>query len=194
MIPTGVHRVFVDANIWYSKCLRDWLGLLYTNRIEQPFQVFWSEDVLAEALRALRRNHPTWDGHRTRRVHDLITQTFEVGRVDDYSIGGDYRGADPDDHHVHAAAMACSADLLLTLNISHFPAGAPYEVISPDAFFLLIDDQFPHVVRWAVQDQTTYWYGRDRDVHLSAALRKAQCPAFAERVRQHLQRLPDPMV
>lgn len=54
----GPHGVLVDANVLYSKTLGDWLGLLYTIPEIPPFQVFWTEDVLAEAIYHLRRNHP----------------------------------------------------------------------------------------------------------------------------------------
>lgn len=44
-------RVFLDADVIHSKTLRDWIGLLYTHESlsEPPFDVHWSEDVLAEA-------------------------------------------------------------------------------------------------------------------------------------------------
>lgn len=38
----GPQRVFVDANVWYSRTLRDWLGMLYTTPDTPPFVVCWS--------------------------------------------------------------------------------------------------------------------------------------------------------
>ena len=64
MLGVGPHGVFVDANVLYSRTLRDWLGLLYTLPEYPLFQVYWSEDVLAETLYNLRRSHPEWPGVR----------------------------------------------------------------------------------------------------------------------------------
>ena len=47
----GAASVFVDANVWYSRTRRDWLGMLYTVPEVPAFQVHWTEDVLAELLR-----------------------------------------------------------------------------------------------------------------------------------------------
>ncbi len=54
------HAVFVDANVLYSRTQRDWLGLLH--RDTDAFEVFWSEDVITEALYHLRKKHQDWDG------------------------------------------------------------------------------------------------------------------------------------
>lgn len=87
----GGHRaaVFVDANVPYSKTLRDWLGLLYTDQERvAPFQVFWSEDVLAEAMYHLRKHHPDWEGGKVPAIRDHIAQTFEVagGEVVEFGV------------------------------------------------------------------------------------------------------------
>lgn len=184
-------RVFVDSNVFYSRTLRDWLGLLYTRRENPVFQVFWTEDVVAEVIYHLRRRNPGWDGAHTRNVRDVIARTFEVGRVADFTVDGSYQGADPHDAHVHAAALACSADILLTCNTRDFSAGLdrdilPYEVMGPDDFFTLIDDLAPDVVADAAHEDAKYWFERTGEAHPPEQLRGAQAPNFAERVRRHL--------
>lgn len=62
MSGTGHHRVFVDSNVFYSRTMRDWIGLLYVTGETPPFHVLWSEDVLADVLHHLRKKHPDWDG------------------------------------------------------------------------------------------------------------------------------------
>lgn len=42
-------RVLVDANVLYSRTLRDWLALLYLES-DSFFSVYWTEDILAEAM------------------------------------------------------------------------------------------------------------------------------------------------
>lgn len=141
--------VFVDANVWFSRTLRDWLGMLYTTPEVAPFEVKWTEDVLAEVLYHLRRRHPDWDGGRITGIRDRIARTFEVGRVDNFQLCDDYLGKDPFDAHVHAAALACQADLLLTTNAADFAWDdneSPYEVVSPDEFLVLVDDAAPELV------------------------------------------------
>lgn len=86
------HKVFIDSNIPYSRTLRDWIGLLYTTGDAPPFVVHWSEDVLADTIHHLRKEHPAWDGKMTSDVRDRIAATFEIGRVSDYVIYGTYEG------------------------------------------------------------------------------------------------------
>lgn len=182
--------VFVDANVWYSRTLRDWLGLLYTTGDSAPFQVRWTEDVLAELLVNLRRKHPEWDGGRISGTRDRITDTFEGGRVEQFVLDGSYRGKDPLDEHVHAAALACNADVLLTCNTADFrwdENNSPYDLMSPDEFFVWVDDVVPMVVSAAVVRSCGYWMHRSGEADLPHRLKASGCPDFAERVRMHLQ-------
>jgi predicted nucleic acid-binding protein len=188
----AIGRVFLDANVLYSRTVRDWLGLLYIDEVfEPPFHAFWSEDVLAEAMYHLRQNNPTWDGAKVALVRDRIAGTFEDGRVTDFVVDGSYRGPDHKDAHVHAACVACRADYLLTENRRDFPQDladeVPYEVLTPDEFLQLIDDASPWLVDRAVQKQIAYWARKTDDVDLGGSLRRANCPGFAARVIGHLQ-------
>lgn len=106
MLGIGPHQVFVDTNVFFSRTLRDWLGLLYTIPESPPFQVYWSEDVLAETIYRLRRKHPDWSGGQLTMIHDRIARTFEVGRVDQYSIDPAWTGNDPYDYDAHGHAAA----------------------------------------------------------------------------------------
>lgn len=181
--------VFVDANVWFSRTLRDWIGMLYTTPDMAPFSVCWTEDVLAEVLYHLRRKHPDWEGRRIASVRDLIAGTFEVGRIDDFWIGDDYKGKDAFDAHVHAAAVACRADIMLTINVADFVWDAnesPYEVLTPDAFFLLIDDAAPELVAEVAVKMCNYWVKRRLEANLPLKLKHAGCDHFADRVRGHL--------
>lgn len=155
--------VFVDANVWFSRTLRDWLGMLYTTPDTAPFEIKWTEDVLAEVLYNLRRVHPDWDGGRITRVRDLIARTFEVGRVTDFTVGNHYKGGDALDASVHAAALACGADILLTMNVTDFrwdENESPYEVHAPDGFLMLVDDSAPELVAEVAVAMCHYWFRR----------------------------------
>ncbi|MBT0773788.1 hypothetical protein KIH74_32885 [Kineosporia sp. J2-2] len=93
---------------------------------------------------------------------------------------------------MHAAALACSADYLLTSDKGFSDPDVdfdvlPYEVYRPDEFLELIDDSAPQVVRQVMAKQVAYSIRRHGEADLCGALRRAGCPKFAERVRNHLQ-------
>ena len=57
MLPVPL-TVFVDANVLYSRCLRDWLIMMALDSHYTAYELRWSEAVLAEAFYHLRREHP----------------------------------------------------------------------------------------------------------------------------------------
>lgn len=186
-----VPKIFVDSNVWYSRTCRDWLGILRTILDDEPFHVLWSEDVLAEVVYHLRKNHPDWDGRRITGIRDRLAGTFELGRVDHYTIDPSYGGPDPHDAHVHAAALSGRADYLVTFNIQDFQwvgDSSPFEVMHPDTCLQLVNDSHPRHVAAATAAMMRYWFDQRGEADLPSQLRTAGCPAFAESVRKHLQR------
>ena len=188
-------RIFIDADVIFSKTLRDWVGLLYTCEFAQepPFDVHWSDDVLAEAINSLRNKHPEWSGGQIAHVREVVSRTFEVGRVREFDVAASgFRGTDPGDAHVHAAAVACDAGYLVTGNVADFlPVDAdddlPYEVVTPDTFFCLAAESHPELVTFVIREQITYRNQRGESVDLCAALDQAGCPSFAQEVLSRLQ-------
>lgn len=191
-------RVFVDANVLYSRTLRDWLGMLqFSPPLGGIYTVYWTEDVLAETIYRLRRDHPAWSGAQITNIRDRIAGAFEGGRVDDFEIDDSFPGSDTNDRHVHAAAVACRADFILTSDNGFSVAdeaadSMPYEVYKPDEFFVLLDENAPHLVHQVTLDQTLYWARRTGRADLASRLINASCPEFAERVRNHQGRLTLP--
>lgn len=187
----GGVRIFVDSDVWYSRTLRDWIGLLATNDAPpSTIRVFWTEDVLAATMYHLRANNPTWDGAKVSAIRDHFVEAFRDGRVADYTVDGSYQGTDPSDAHVHGAAIACGAEYLVTKNVRHFRAAHsdafPYEVLHPDDSLELVDDATPNAVRACVTRQISYW-GSRAHCDLAGALARNDCPTFAARVEQHLR-------
>jgi hypothetical protein len=70
-----------------------------------------------------------------------------------------------------------------------------YEILSPDDFFLLLDDSASQFVSSVTKQQSVYWVKRRSEdkaiggMSLEAALRKSGCPKFAARVRGHIKNL-----
>jgi PIN domain len=105
--------VLVDANVLYSKTLRDWLGLCYLQQ-DGWFEVKWTEDIMAEVLYHLRKDHPTFSDSQIGGVRDKIVNTFPAGRIQDYEIDSGLPYPDIFDAHVHAAAIHGEVDFVLT--------------------------------------------------------------------------------
>lgn len=182
--------VFVDANVHFSRTRRDWIGLLSTTPDDPLFHVYWTEDIVAEVIRNLRKKYPEWSGGQITDIRRTFDASYEGYRVDDFVIDGTYRGTDPKDAHVHAAATACSADYLVTENIKDFvwdDQSTCYEVLTTDAFLCLVAEANNTLIRDVTLKQLLYWYRRDGKADLPEMLRRDDCPEFAKIVRQHLQ-------
>ena len=155
------------------------------------FQLYTSEDVLAETVSKLRDNHPRWDGAQTSRVRANIVDVFD-GVIQDFDGSVSYLGTDPNDFHVHAATLAAEADILLTCDhgLLHQPNAdeLSYEAFHPDDFFVLVNDSAPLNVRSATLEQIRFLQQRfgDRKTKLVDSLLGANCPQFAEAARLHL--------
>jgi hypothetical protein len=191
-------RVFVDANVLFSRATRDWLFLL-RQETDSMFQIHCTEDVLAETLYNLRRANPGWDGARTAHLRTHLAGSLDE-ILQDFDGSIEYTGDDPDDRHVHAAAVACNADILLTGDngFKHSASAdlLPYSVYTPDEFFVLIDDSSSQQVQRVTEKQRQYWAqvaakGRPTKT-LADALIDSQCPDFAIRVQGHLRTLSGP--
>lgn len=187
-------HVLVDANVLYSRTLRDWLFLLRNATGGRMFTVWATEDIIAETIHSYRRSHPTASGAQIAALHDRISAMID-DRVDEYRIDGTFPGADVHDGHVHAAAVACGAHIVLTNDRGFLDLPPPvldtlpYEPYAPDDFFTLIDDSSPVAVRDVTMGQLEYWLDHAGEADLPRALTAADCPAFAQRVRTHIAAL-----
>ena len=190
------HRVFLDSNVLASRTLRDWI-LLCRLRIDDMFQLHTTLDVIAETIRAVRRQHPKADGgvitEIDRKIRDVVDEI-----IDDFPGDVDFAGNDEHDRHVNAAATHAKADILVTDNPSDFgdPDLLPYDIYSADEFLCLVDDGAPANVRDVTQMQNAYWQTRKNEGKpakgLVDALIDAGCPEFAARVQEHLIVLSGP--
>lgn len=187
-------RVLPDANVWFSRTLRDWVGMCSVYGPDGWYEVHWTEDILAEVLYHLRKKNPDASDSEIGGVRDKIVRSFAGGRIAGYSIEPDIAYPDVYDAHVHSAAVHGEVDFVITADGDFEDLGAivdelPYEIHSPDSLLCLLDDSSPSTIRSITRQQLEYWVKRrgERPFNLCAGLTAAGAPEFAERVREHLQ-------
>jgi len=152
------------------------------------YVVACSRDVIIEALNALRNQNPSWPGAAITELMSGFMDTLDI--VDDYDANIAYSGTDPNDRHVHAAAVASKAGFLVTDDKGFQRMASDeltYEVITADQFLVLVDDSHPHVVAEATRNQLRYWAGRKQKAELTEHLIAAGCPNFAARIASHVK-------
>lgn len=135
-----MQRIFVDANVLASWTLHSWLFML-REASTAMFSLLTTEDVLAETLYTWRRRYPDADGSLITNFRSRFENAFDE-IVHDFNGQVPYSGVDPHDRHVHAAAVASHADILLTCDegLLHQPDAdsLPYSPYHPDDFFVLM--------------------------------------------------------
>lgn len=144
--------VVYDACTLYPNTQRDLLV-----RVAQAgmVQAKWTDDILDEVDRALRRRTPPVPADRLARRRKLMNGAVRDCLVTGYQplIEG-LKLPDPDDRHVLAAAIKANAQVVVTANRKDFPAEAldPWgvEVKSPDEFVMDLIGLGDRVVYWCV--------------------------------------------
>ena len=120
----------LDTCVLYPRYVRDALLSLAETGLYKPQ---WSEDILEELGRNLLE-----DGLPPDRIEWLLhemRETFPEAMVSGYQTRIDSMRTDPKDRHVAAAAVECSADVIVTDNLRDFPqeALAPFQLEAQSA-------------------------------------------------------------
>jgi len=154
-----VSSVLADANILYSRTLRDYV--LYAAD-EGAIEIHWSEEILDEMSRNLQENLGLSRGDTTR-LEELMNDYIEyalidVDRADVATV--EHVEMDAKDRHVLAAAISADADILLTQNIKHFPrewmTHRGIELMDAGELLLRLAERFPDKVRRAHDKAVRY--------------------------------------
>ena len=170
MLPVPL-TVFLDANVLFSRCLRDWLMMLALDSVYTAFQPRWSEAVLVEAFYHLRRKHPEAPERQIERWRDQMDEKFPEAKITHWDPGSVPTPNDLNDHHVLAAAHAGAVDFLVTCDgdgkNGNFQqcldeAGSGVTVLHVDDFLLMIADRYPDLVRRRYLSQVMYWQQRSK--------------------------------
>jgi predicted nucleic acid-binding protein len=130
--------VLYDACILYSAPLRD---LLMRLALTDLYRAKWSKDIHEEWIRSLLKNRPDLTRACLENIRKKMDTHVRDSLVEGYEtlIDGIVL-PDPDDRHVVAAAVRAKAQLIVTFNLSDFPAKrlAKYGIVAqhPDHFLL----------------------------------------------------------
>lgn len=142
-----IRVVLADANVLYSRVLRDYL--LYAAR-ERIITVSWSREILREVTDHLKLNVVGFDDSAAQRLVDAMNLAFPLAEVepseDSFSQLAHVTLPDEGDRHVLATAVTAEATVLCTANTSDFPArvvGAlGLEVLTPDGLLTRLVQEF----------------------------------------------------
>lgn len=193
--PTDTDRapiriVLGDANVLYSRVLRDYL--LYAADIE-IISIRWSAAILAEVIEHLTANLPTFDAAAGQRLVAAMTTAFPDAEVDINDAARErvasLRLPDEDDRHVLAAAVAAEAEILCTDNIKDFPAevmeAVDIQALTADDLLSLLAAEYRDEMH-AVHQTVVARLSGATDESTLAALRRAGAARAAKLIRELL--------
>ena len=134
-----------DANVLYPAPLRDFLMHL---ALTDLFRARWTDEIHDEWIRNVLNDRPDLTLEQLTRTKELMNAHVRDCVVEGYrQLIPSIELPDPNDRHVLAAAIRCSADVIVTFNLNDFPAEslAQYEIEAqhPDEFILHLLDLNP---------------------------------------------------
>jgi predicted nucleic acid-binding protein len=181
--------VVLDACVLVPAALRDTLLRLAEKRLYLPR---WSDEIIAEMVRTLEQKRNKTPEQTTHLVDELRTH-FGDAWVNNYEPLISKCTNDEKDRHVLAAAIKTRAELIVTINLKHFPesAVAPWnvQVSHPEDFLTDIYHLNPELVVHTLHEQA-----RDiaRTLEAQLAEMKKGVPRFVQLISEALRIAPFP--
>ncbi len=128
--------VLMDASVLYAAPARD---VFLELAVSGLFRARWTERIQDEWSRHLLANRPDLHAAQLLRTRTLMNAHAQDCLVEeDEALTETLRLPDPDDRHVLAAALTGEAEVIVTFNLTDFPAEAlaPYGITAqhPDMF------------------------------------------------------------
>jgi len=152
---------------------------------EGLYRPLWSETILAETRKALIEQLGVPESKTDARLNHM-RDAFPQAVVTGYDDIVEQMANHPKDRHVLAAAVKSQASVIVTDNLSDFPATAlsPHNVaaVSPDTFLLslLLADQ--EAVCSAVERKRAAYQRPPRTIGELCAILSRSVPRFADRL------------
>lgn len=185
-----IRVVLADANVLYSRVLRDFL--LYAAD-QEIISIAWSAQILAEVTEHLMANVEGFDEAAAQRLVAAMNRAFPYADVEPdeehWRILAEVPLPDDDDRHVIAASLAAEATVLCTSNVKDFPGhlveALGFEVLTPDQLLSrLMVDYEPQML--AVHRTAVGSLKGATDESTVAALRRAGAPTTASMITRLL--------
>jgi hypothetical protein len=122
------------------------------------FGARWTDDIHEEWMRNVQKDYPDITREKAERIRDLMNAHARDCLVTDYQeLIPTLTLPDPDDRHVLAAAIRAGAQVIVTSNLSDFPADIlgkyGIEAQHPDVFIGHLLDVAPQSVCEAARKQ-----------------------------------------
>ncbi len=179
-------RAVLDADIIFSRVLHELMGRIAAEL--RLLDLFWSEQLLAEAQRSLVEKKQL-SAESARRWVDYLRLGFPAGRIDLNPRIPDARGLtrDPADAHVCALVVAARADYLFTHDRGYLCDGLSrhgVQVLAPDGFLTDALDFDTRGVLEILELQASTWAGGHAIGELLDALERAGAAIFASKARE----------
>ncbi|ETX16418.1 hypothetical protein OCH239_00860 [Roseivivax halodurans JCM 10272] len=146
-------KVLIDTNVLYPTVMREVvLGVAATG----AFTPLWSARILEEWARAARKLGPGGEAQARAEIAELREAWPQAEVTWPESLAKRLWLPDPNDVHVLAAAIAGSADVIVTVNAKDFPRGTLAEEglsrADPDSFLLGHFQASPEIVKLAAEN------------------------------------------
>jgi predicted nucleic acid-binding protein len=174
----------LDACVLYPMSTRD---LLLRGAERYLYQVRWSAEVIAEMRDGLVRD-ARMSSRKAESLATVMLEAFPEALVGDYEALIPSMTNNEPDRHVLAAAVAARADVLVTLNVRHFPPEScePYglEVQTPDEFLAYSFDLAPEVMTNVFLTQVAELKRPTFTVNKALVTLGERLPSFADRLRK----------
>lgn len=144
-----------DACVLYPAPLR---SLLMYLAMTDLFRAKWTDAIHEEWMRNVQADYPDISRAKAERIRDLMNAHVRDCLVSGYEdLIPTLTLPDPDDRHVLAAAIRAQAEIIVTSNLSDFPAAIlnqhGIEAQHPDAFIQRLLEFAPASVCGAAKNQ-----------------------------------------
>lgn len=179
----------LDACILYPPSLRDLLMWLASTRVYAPRL---TEEIHAEWIRNVLADNPEVTPAQLDRTRRLMNQVTPECLVSGYETHIPVLSLpDANDRHVLAAAVEASATVIVTFNLSDFPAAIlkayGVEPLHPDVFLSALFDDAPALFLQAVQTHRASLHNPPKTAaDYIQTLRATGLKRLALRVESHL--------
>ena len=180
-LEPAVFPVLLDSCVLYPYELRD---LLLEIAHEHLYRVHWSPQILEDTVRNLLADARSTQ-EKASRFCAAMERAFPEALVEPPPGLADQLGCDPGDRHVLAAAIAAKAEVIVTLNVRHFPTEVleplGIEAVTPDQFLCNLLDLDPGAMHGCLETIAARQRNPARTAQALLQILSRPAPTFASR-------------